>query len=127
MINNVNTLIKTKSSLPNNNQKFLGELAPFGSAMEVTNRMLDIPHVKIAFFSQIEQGNVTLLWDIGNVAISYQEEPNFGSQDVFIITLDKILLNKEFFNFYSKVFEQFGCVLLYKRAFITVENFKKFV
>ncbi len=123
----MNTLIKTKCNLPNNNQKFIGELEPFGSAMEVTNRMLDIPHVKIAFFSQIEEGNVTLHWDIGNVSITYQEEPIFGSQDVFIITLDKVILNKEFYNFYSKLFEYFGCTLLYKRAFISVNDFKKFV
>lgn len=121
------TLIKPEGSIPNKEQSFLGGLKPLGSAVEVSKKLLDIPNVEISFFNPIDDGKITLLWNIGRIMIDYKEEPEFGSQDVFIINLDKVLLNKPFYVFYSQIHEYFGCTLLYKKVFLSISDFKKFV
>ncbi len=102
-------------------------LEPLGGIQDVANRLLSIPTMRPEIPKCVEGEYMTLLWERRNVLLQFKEEPEFGSNKVFSLKIQKIEFEKEFHRLYVQMFERFGCVLLYKEAFIAPKSFKKLI
>lgn len=100
-------------------------LEPLGILPEVTDKLLSIPTMRPQIFKSVSNKGMALLWERRNVLLEFQEEPEFGTNKVFSVKIEKIEFEKEFHKLYVQMFEVLGCVLLYKEEFIAPKRFKK--
>lgn len=102
---------------------------PLGNIIDVGDKLLSIPSLKPYLDLNPINGYTTISWEKmnHNLLISYKNEPEFGSLNVFSLQIDKILFEKEFFKLYVQIFEALGCSLLYEKKFLTPKEFKKLI
>lgn len=105
------------------------DLLPFGNLHEVSECMLDIPHMLSYPSMPWEEAADRFFWDVDSgVFLKAAPESGFKPGMVISIPAEAHINSKQMYRLYLHIFEHFGSIMLdeERHEFLTPMHYKKF-